>query len=756
MYKILVTAGLLLTIVLFHSVLFAQWVAEDFAPGSRATGYGGSLVVQARDPSAIFWNPALLSGLKGRGILLSINQPFEFNLVSLTQFVPLYGTYGVALARMPTSAESVDRGTIAWGRKIVYGFSIGSNFNIEKRKDDWFAAATVGFLVGNSNVGTLGHNWRDTTNSKILDKLNFGVTIHNIPLSEKLFETSALIGFSYIIPSLGLLINSGYHISDEDKTSHLGMGFELSRNLIVYSGIEEWEINKIGVGFSYAHDNFIFDFTYATEFDRVLFTFSARISPRPEVLAEPYFVSGSNYVKSRKYKSATREFKKFLSYELNESRTDTVRQIVNALEKRIARVQIRVDSLFSVADKLLSQDEPQYLRAARVFKKILELDKDNLIASRRLVSLKPMIDDFVKKSLAEGVSEFDARRYFAAKDIFNRVLLLENENEVALNYLSQIDRILDDLGEEHFYRGVGYYRQKNYDEAKQEFLRALKYNPDLGEARTYLSRTNEKFEEHRKQITNLFQAGKKLELTRKYVDAANKYLQVLKLEQGNQEARDRLVTLRPKINRFVEKKFRDGLRYFREEKYAEAQEAFLTVLSIDPDHKAAQRNLTNLRKEKKDKAQSYFSQAEEYFRKQNWQDALELYSKTVKIDPTHAMAVQRKKETQRQLHIVRLFEDARNKYQAEKYNEALEIFEQILELDPNNDLAKSEISNCKIKINELVEKYFNEGIDLYTLDRYEEAIKKWNQALKLNPKHKGSLDYKQKALERLKALEALK
>ncbi|MFQ5864584.1 MAG: tetratricopeptide repeat protein [bacterium] len=756
MHKILVTACLLVTITLFHSILFSQWEVENFAPGSRAVGYGGSLVVQARDPSAIFWNPAALSGLKGRGFLLSINEPFGFNLVSLTQFVPLYGTYGIALARIPTPNESVDRGTIAWGRKIVRGFSIGSNFNIEKRKNDLFAAASIGFLLGNSNVGTLGYNWRDLTNAELLDKLNFGVTIHNIPLSDKLFETSALLGFSYIFPSIRLLLNAGYHISEENNTGHLGLGFELTRNLTIFSGIEEWETNKVGVGFSYTHDNFIFDFTYATEFERILFTFSARISPSPEVLAEPYYERGSSYVKSRNYKLATREFKKFLSYELNESKTDTARQIVSVLQKTVARLQVKVDSLFSIAEKLLSQDEPRYLRAARVFIKILELDKDNLEASRKLATIKPVVDDFVNRSFEEGINEFDSKRYFAAKEIFNRVLLFDKDNDVALNYLSEIDRILDDLAEEYFYRGVGYYRQKSYIKAKQEFLRALQHNPDLGEANSYLKRTDKKFQELRKRIANLFQAGQKFELRGKYVEAANKYLQVLKLEQKNQEAKDRLAKLRPKINRFVEKKLRAGVQYVRQEKFAEALEAFLTVLSIDPDHKAARRNLSNLRKEKKEKAQSYFSQAEGHFRNQNWQDALELYTKTLKIDPTHAMAVQRKKETERQLQIFNLFQDGRNKYNAEQYIEALEIFEQIVRLDPTNERARNEISSCRIKINALVEKYFNEGIDLYTLDRYDEAIERWNQALKLNPKHKSSLNYKQKAMERLKALEALK
>ncbi|MFQ5825137.1 MAG: tetratricopeptide repeat protein [bacterium] len=747
---------MLIAIILSPSYLFSQSEVENFAPGSRAIGYGGSLVVQVRDPSAIFWNPAVLSGLKDRELLISINEPFGFDLVSLTQFIPLYGTYGIAFSRITTSTESVDRGTVALGREIVKRFSVGTIFNIEKREDDWFATAGLGFFIGNSQIGTLGQNWRDISNSKLLDKLNLGLTIHNIPLSEKLFEPSALLGFSYIFPSMGLLINSGYHLLNGDKTSHFGIGLEISRNITVFSGIEEGDFNKWGAGIDFTHDNFLFDVTYSTEFKRILITLSARISPKPEVLAEPYYESGTTYVKSGNYISAAREFKKFLSFDLNESKTDTVRQLVNVLDKRITRTQIKVDSLFAVAEKLLTQGDPQYLRSALILTKILELDNSNLNARRKLTSLKPVIDEFVKKSLVDGINEFDSKKYFAARDIFRRIILFDNKNEVALKYISEVDRILNDLGEEYFNRGVGYYHQKNYYVAKEEFLRALKYNPNSEVSKSYLRRTNEKIEDLQQQIITLFQAGQKFESKRKYVAAANKYLQVLKLDKDNQKTKKKLANLRPKIDRFVKKKYREGLKFYHEERFDEAQEAFLTVLSIDPKHRAARKNLTNLQIERKDKALSYLTQAEDYFQKQDWQSALELFTKTLKIDPTHSMAAQRKKETLRQLQITNLLEEGRNKYNAQNLIEAVEIYNKVLQLDSNNDQAKKELTKCKEKINEKVEKYFNEGINFYTLDRYEEAIEKWNEALKFDPNHKGSLEYKQKALQRLKALKALK
>ncbi|NIV96826.1 hypothetical protein GWN42_29565, partial [candidate division KSB1 bacterium] len=114
-------------------------------------------MVQARDPSAIFWNPALLTSSWGRAMLISINEPFGFDFVGLSQFIPLYGTVGVALSRVSTAGETVDKGTLAWGKRFASKLAIGANVNIEKFGDDWFVDGTAGLFIGNPKVGSLGY-----------------------------------------------------------------------------------------------------------------------------------------------------------------------------------------------------------------------------------------------------------------------------------------------------------------------------------------------------------------------------------------------------------------------------------------------------------------------------------------------------------------------------------------------------------------------------------------------------------------------
>ncbi len=749
---------LFLCILLAHVLCLARMSLGqngEFRPTARALGLGGSLVVQARDPSAIFWNPALLAGLKDRAFLLSSNRAFEFNLLSLTQFVPLYGTFGVALSQVPDTLNSVDRGTFAWGRMLTRAVALGGQVNVEKKKDDWFATAGWGIFLGNPMVGTLKRSWHDYTDSSWLDRFNLGLTFQNIPLSKKLFDLSALLGGSYLIPSLGLLFNAGYDIRKGDNTVHAGVGFELSRNLIIYGGIANFDADDVGVGLGYTYDNFIFNLAYSADLQRLLFTLSARISPDPADLAAPHFDRGVEYREAKQFKSADKEFRKYISYQVGGENTQLARTWVSEMQTRLARTRAKVDSLFRVARKLLNPRAPKFLRAAYIYTQILELQPENQIARARLATLRPLVTRNIHKFIEDGLYEFEAKRYEKAKKLFSRTLLLDKSNQTAQYYLSQIDQIYRDLAEEHFYRGVGYYRQKDYASAKREFKRALHYDPKSSEALSYLDRTDAKLEEGRQRVAELLQAGEKLENKRRYVEATNKYLEALQLDRDNLEAKARIARLRPKIERFVESKYREAEHLLRQERFAEAEQVFSNVLSIEPNHLGARRGLARVRARKKQVVSSYLREAETASARRDWQQALDLYLKILRLDPTNKQAKQAKAEVDKQIQVLARFREARNKFDAQDYVGAIEAYDEILSIQPHNEQAKAERSVAQIKLDDSIEKLFSEGINLYTQDRYEDAIRVWDEVLKIKPDHSGALQYKRQAQERLKALRKL-
>ncbi|MFQ5648824.1 MAG: tetratricopeptide repeat protein [bacterium] len=759
---------LLLTILLylFHPPTLAQPQTEAdststtlgsnvFALDGRAAGLGGSLVVQVRDASAVFWNPALLSGLKDRSLLLSVNDPFEFNLVSFTQFVPRVGTFGVSLTRILTSQGTVDRGNIAWGHELNRRMSTGTSFNLEKHGEEWAGSAGLGFFVGNPRIGTLENRWRTFTRAKFPDRLNFALMVRDIPLYKSAFETSVLLGLSYLFPTSGLLINSGYDIQEGENTSHLGFGLEASRNLTLFAGISQLELDTWAVGLGYTHDNFVFNLTYSYALKHFLLTLSARISPDPATFARPYYDRGTEHAKAGNYKLASKEFKKYLAFDLLDSRSRSVRQLVALLDRRIARTEMRVDSLFAVSKTLLAQEEPQFLRAALILTRIKELDPTNTEAGKQLLALKPAVDIFVKKSIQNGIDRFEANDYVTARKLFQRALMFEKNNATASYYISSIGKILSDMGSEYFLQGVGYYQQKNYARAKTEFERAIEFNSDLEEAQKYLRLTKEKIAQREEKVTELLRQVKVLEQQGKSVQATNVCLKVLELDKNNQQALEFLNRLRPKTARFVSREFDEAMRYYQQGNLSKASKLFAHILSIDPNHSRAKTTLAKLRQEQKTKLAFHLAQADGFAQASQWQRALEHYSKALTVEPGNREALAGRDRMQMKLQIATMLASAQTEFERENYTKAVTDYESILRLDPDNSTAKLNLRSANQKIQQQVETHFNKGINLYTRDKYDDAIVEFERVLALDPNHNGARDYIQQAEQRLTALRRI-
>ena len=712
-------------------------------------------MVQARDASAIFWNPAILSGFRDRELLISINDPFEFNFVGMTQFVPLYGTLGVALSRIPGDDDDVDRGTFAWGFKMLERFSLGANLSIARQEKDWFAQGSAGIFLGNPGIGALGRRWRQIPTSQVLDRLNLGLTVHNIPIGSSLFDPSANLGMSYLFPGPGLLINTGHHIRNGEDTSHLGLGLELFQSVTVFGGIEELDFDKAAIGLSYTHDNFLFNLAYSADSERLILTFAARISPSPSALAKPYYDRGYRYLRRGDFRSAIREMRKYLSFELAGTESDTTtKELLNRLQTKVARDQIVIDSLYVYANRMIANGEP--MRATLSLMRILELDSTNVKAREKLGHLKPAIDSYISKYLAEGTSQFEAKQYAEARSSFSRVLILEKKNQTALNYLNLIEQLSAELGDEHFYRGLGFFRQKDYLRAMDEFEQALQFKPDLAEAESYRKRAREKLIETRNQIQRLLTAGSDLERKGRHLDATNQYVEVLQLDPDNETARLRIDNLRPRVELFIQGKLDEGATFLKNENFVKARQSFSTVLSIDPNHKDAKSYMVRLRNAIGDRISQYLAQADDYMLRGDWANASESYARVLSLDPQNNRANQGKLEAQTQSEIASLMTRGQQEIEANNILEGIAMFERALKNDPSNEKTRAALKAARDKLKEKVEALFLEGISLYTNDRYQDAIKKWEEVLRLDANHKGALEYKQQADERIRALQKFK
>jgi tetratricopeptide (TPR) repeat protein len=121
--------------------------------------------------------------------------------------------------------------------------------------------------------------------------------------------------------------------------------------------------------------------------------------------------------------------------------------------------------------------------------------------------------------------------------------------------------------------------------------------------------------------------------------------------------------------------------------------------------------------------------------------------------------------------------EARTRAQAKDYTKAVEFWQKVLKLDPNNAEAKVAVADLQKQLKivkpttkptttgtkppvavkkptkEEVEALYNKGINYFTAEKYDDALKVFNQVLALDPAHSGSKNYKKRTEARIKALK---
>jgi nucleoid-associated protein YgaU len=73
-----------------------------------------------------------------------------------------------------------------------------------------------------------------------------------------------------------------------------------------------------------------------------------------------------------------------------------------------------------------------------------------------------------------------------ALEQYKVALTVDPGNQLAKEKVSQLESTLGELAEKHFQDGVAFRRKGEYNRARQEFLTALRYNPDHPEAKNML------------------------------------------------------------------------------------------------------------------------------------------------------------------------------------------------------------------------------------------------------------------------------
>ena len=90
---------------------------------------------------------------------------------------------------------------------------------------------------------------------------------------------------------------------------------------------------------------------------------------------------------------------------------------------------------------------------------------------------------------------------------------------------------------------------------------------------------------------------------------------------------------------------------------------------------------------------------------------------------------------------------------AGEVNKAITSFQKALKVDPKNAEAAKYLKQAEQKKTEMINQHIKLGIKYFNNEQLELAMKEWDKALALDPKHAKALEYKQRTQAQIDALQ---
>ncbi len=252
----------------------------------------------------------------------------------------------------------------------------------------------------------------------------------------------------------------------------------------------------------------------------------------------------------------------------------------------------------------------------------------------------------IKAMLEHGKALYNAGEYLKAAKEFASVLEIDPENEEAKKLLDETNRALKKQTEAfsleiqiRHQKAITYYTQGQYELAIKEWQELLKKQPDFEPAKEGIKKAKEALQ---KLITSYKNEA------RKYLSEGNINLALSKIKKAEElapedpevkEIKNQIYAERSKI---IKEKTNEGIRLYGEGKYDEAEAAFSAVLRLDPQNITAKNYINRIKTKRKkisaEKIREYYLKGISAYTKDDFEEAIYWWKKVLEIDPTNEKA----------------------------------------------------------------------------------------------------------------------
>jgi tetratricopeptide (TPR) repeat protein len=187
-------------------------------------------------------------------------------------------------------------------------------------------------------------------------------------------------------------------------------------------------------------------------------------------------------------------------------------------------------------------------------------------------------------------------------------------------------------------------------------------------------------------------------------------------------------------------------------------------------------------KEREQNIKNYLEQGKFYLSKEDLKNAQTAFEIVLSLDPENAEAQEYLATIQqKRAQLISFYQsNARSRTAAKDYPKAIEYWQNVLALDPDNTEAQKAIADLNKQIaavqkpapkpqpkpkpsptpavtkkatKQEIEALFKKGVSHFTAERYDEALKVFNQVLALDPNHSGAKEYRSRTRARIEALK---
>ena len=198
-------------------------------------------------------------------------------------------------------------------------------------------------------------------------------------------------------------------------------------------------------------------------------------------------------------------------------------------------------------------------------------------------------------------------------------------------------------------------------------------------------------------------------------------------------------------DQFVNQKVNDGVASLEKGEYRKAIETWQSALEKYPDNEQLQTYIKNAEAALENEVNRQVAVSRQRAAQEKIAEAYQILesakAQTLPETPLRQQVDREIQRLQRKLNFLTNFQAGLQLYSQGDYASSVGFFKKALDYEPNHKRAKELYRNAiarstpveETKVEGDVQPLFNEGVQLYRLGRYEEALKVWEKALEIDP-----------------------